>query len=383
MKKKISILLVLLILILNGSNSWADRDELATKAQMTTQAVGIGAFTKTYELTGENLVALIEQMADFSTKGSAIVFNRWTGQLFIKHPAATQELVSKILADIRRSINRQVEIEARIMTVRDTNFQQAGLDSAGLDFLTTSHKNDRYGTDSNFGDLKYNSFIQFQKLVDGAGNPTGGQLGLMSLSRRFNIASAIDFLKRNTELNTLAAPKISVSNNQRAHLKIAQADYFVRQLKVTSDVNAATVATEMEVDAAQSGTVLDVTPTINRDGTITLELHPQFVTADLSKTQTVNVAGTSILSSSDQPFVRLPVFTNQSIDTTVTVEDGGVLMLGGLINEDETKSLQKVPGLSSIPLIGKLFQNEKTSRAKTHLLIFLQARVIDQKGISK
>lgn len=380
MKTKVNFLFVAWFLILACALEAEAADEVTAKEQLMTQAVQAGSLTTTYELTGENLVALVEKMVDFSKPESSIVFNRWTGQLFVKQTPRAHEEIAKILSKIRGAINRQVEIEARIMTIRGTDFSQAGLDFAGIDFLTTHKKRHLLGTDTGFADGSFDTKIDFQDLVDSSGTPTGGQLSVTALSRRFNVSALIDFLERNLESNTLAAPKLTVFNNQRAHIKITQADFFVRSLTVTSDINAATVATEMDVDVAQSGTVLDVTPTVNRDGTITLELHPQFVTADLAKTQTINVAGTSVLSSGSQPFVRLPVFQNQSIDTTVTIEDGGVLVLGGLVDDRETKNTERVPGLSRIPLLGKLFKNEKVSRLKTHLLIFLKARVVIERG---
>lgn len=384
MKRKINFLLLLVGFTFLSSFAFAQAiDDRPSVEQITTQSINGGAYSSNYSLTGENLVALIEKMGDFSKPGSAIVFNRWTGQVFVKNTQKEHQLIDTIISTIRESQSRQVEIEARIMTVRGSYFSQKGLDFAGLDFLTTHQKTKTFGTDPILGDGVFSTFTQFQDLVDGSGNPTGGQFSFTALSRRFQISTLIDFLDRNGELNTLAAPKLTVFNNQRAHIKIAQAESYIRELTVTSDVAAQSVATEMEVDVAQSGTVLDVVPTINRDGTITLEIHPQFVTADLSRTQVVNVAGTGTINSDAQPFVSLPVYTNQSIDTTVTVEDGGVLVLGGLIEEFETNNLQQVPGVSKVPLVGNLFKNKKEGREKVHLVIFLRARTINQGGMTK
>ncbi len=376
MKKRLSLFLIL-FLSFNYLPVLQAEDDVITTAQVTTQAVRSGELTKNYEVTGENLIALIEKIVDFSNPNSALVFNRWTGQLFVKHTAEAQGQITKLLSDVRRAANRQVEIEARIMTVKGTDFSQKGLDLVGLDFLGRSgHGSQRFGTDTTFGDSSYNSNINFQDTVDAAGAATGGQLSLAMVSKKFNLSTLFDFLEKKTDANTLSAPRITVFNNQRAHIKISEADFYVKKLTVTSDIAATTVATRMLVDAAHSGTVLDVTPTINRDGTITLELHPQFVTVDLTKTQTINVAATGILPTASQPFVRLPIFNNQSIDTTVTIEDGGVIILGGLVDEREENSLQRVPGLWRIPLLGKLFQNDKKSRTKTHLLIFIRAKAI-------
>ena len=366
----------LLLFVIAGLVSAEGPDDISTAVSITAQAIQSGELSKNYEITGENLIAILEKVADFSNPQAALVFNRWTGQLFVRHTPAAHEQIAAILGAIRKSVNRQVEIETRIMTVKGTDFTQKGLDDFGLDFLTTKGKANRFGTDSAFADGSSDTNITFQDLVDDAGANTGGQLSLVTFSKRLNTTTLIDLLDKHTELNTLSAPRLTVFNNQRAHVKVSRSDYFVKELKVTSDVNADSVATEMTVTSADSGTVLDVTPTINKDGTVTLELHPQFVTVDLTKTQTINVAGTAILPAASQPFVRLPLFTNQSIDTTVTVEDGGVIMLGGFIDEKEDITWQRVPGIWRIPLIGKLFQNKKAQRVKTHLLIFIRAKTI-------
>ncbi len=354
-----------------------DQDPIASAAQITTQSVRGGELTKNYELTGENLVALIESMSDFTNPQSAIVFNRWTGQLFVKNTTAVHQQVNEMLSQIRRAANKQIEIEARIMTVGGTYFEQKGLDLLGVDFLSRfNHGNARIGTDTNPTDGSFNTKIDLQNLTDAAGANTGGQLSFFALARQFNISALIDFLEKNTEANTLSAPRLTVFNNQRAHIKIQESDYFIRELTTTSDAAATTAATEIKIGKADSGTVLDVTPTINRDKTITLELHPQFVTADIRNTQVVKVAGTGLIPTANQPFVTLPIFKNQSIDTTVTIEDGGVIMLGGLIDETESKTTQRVPGLWKIPFVGNLFQNKSVTRTKKHLLIFIRAHAI-------
>ena len=376
-RARLSLLILGLLLFLDQNSGRAvEVQPEIKKEQLTHQAVQGGELTDTYELTGENLVGLLTKMVDFSHPGSAIVFNRWTGQIFVKQTPAAHQEIEKILANVRRSSNRQVEIEARIMTVKGNDFSQKGLNFSGLDFLDSFKKRDLVGTDPNFPDASYDTNITFQNLTDASGTPTGGQLSLATLSKRFNVSTLIDFLQKEGEGNTLSAPKLTVFNNQRAHIKITRADYFVSELNVTGDAAATTVATKMKVDMAESGTVLDVTPTINKEGTITLELHPQFVTSDLTKTQTINVAGTGVLPTASQPFVRLPVFNNQSIDTTVTIEDGGVVVLGGMIDEREETSLQQIPGVSKAPIVGRLFKNNKVTTVKTHLLIFIRARAL-------
>ena len=138
-------------------------------------------------------------------------------------------------------------------------------------------------------------------------------------------------------------------------------------------VNTAIVNTEAEVEQARSGTILDVTPTVNQDGTITLELHPQYVSVDLSNAQAVtNRNGSTSFTNS----VTLPVYKSQEINSTVTIPDGGVAVMGGLVQDTEDNEINRTPHFGKVPVVGNLFKNEQLKRTKSYLLIFVQARQI-------
>jgi general secretion pathway protein D len=169
----------------------------------------------------------------------------------------------------------------------------------------------------------------------------------------------------------LAAPSITVFNNQRANITIEKNQFYISRIDSSFSNEGSDdliVAQDPDVDIARSGTILDVTPTIHDDGTITLELHPHYVRVDLSNTQDIENAS-GITSNS----VTLPVYVSQEINTTVTIDNGGVIVLGGLIAEKENNLYDKVPILGDIPLIGKaLFQNNQAKNVKTHLLMFVK-----------
>ena len=309
-----------------------DVENISSIESISTQSVGGDDIISPYHITGESLVQLMQKMVNFDISGSNIIFNRRTGQIFIRNTPSNHDTIETILSDLRSAQYRQVEIEARIITVSATD-----IDDIGLDFLewnaVSSHKNTDFGTLTELNSGQNLSAIDFPNVTDAAGNDLGGQLSFAAQGSSFSIDAFIDALKSYAEINTLSAPHLIVANNQRANIRIEKAQYYVQSVK--TDADSTQVAVDPEIGVASSGTILDVTPTINSDGTISLELHPQFVRVDISNTQTVNVAGPSLLDDESQPSVTLPVFTVQSTDTTITIENGGVALIGGLIEERE------------------------------------------------
>lgn len=353
----------------------------STVESISKQSVQGDDLISPYHVTGEALVQLIQKMADFDTPGSKIIFNRRSAQLFVRNTPSNQEIIGDVLANMRKAVNRQVDIEARIITVGTTDVDDLGLNSLSFNANATSN-----GTNVGTGSIvkaldadgnpirTSSSFIGFPGTTD----DEGGHLSFSVLSSDVNLDAVVDALKSKAEVNTLSCPRIIVANNQRANIKIEKAQYYVQALE--SDVNSSAVATDPSIGVAQSGTVLDVTPTINSDGTISLDLHPVFVTADLSQTREIQVSD----RLDNQPSVTLPEFTVQQADTTVTIPNGGVAAIAGLVEEIETKTMNKVPVFGDIPLLGKaLFSSTQNQEEKKHLVIFVKAKVKTTKTAAK
>ena len=370
--KKISFLLLLLFTVQTSLAYSVEVEKTTTVESIATQSVQGENIIAPYLVTGEALVQLMQQMADFNIPGAKIVFNRKTAQLFIKNTPSNHEVVETVLNDLRKAANRQVEIEARIITISSTDINDLGLNSLSL--VGSADKDGlTWGTGTVTKSTGVETSSTFIDLASSTGTDTG-QLSFSVLATDVSLDALINAYKTRAEVNTLSAPRLIVSNNQRANIKIEKAQYFVRALESDSDGSA--VATDPEIGIAQSGTILDVTPTINSDGTLSLELHPTFVTADLSNTQEISVSD----DLAQQPEITLPIFNVQQADTTVTIENGGVAAIAGLIEEAEKKTFSKIPLLGDIPLIGKMcFSSSIQQQIKTHLVIFVKATVRDGK----
>lgn len=363
--------------------------EVSSFETMTTQSVTADDLTSPYTITGESLVSIIKGMVDFDVEGSSIVFNRKTGQLFIKHTPTEQATIEQIINDMRAAKFQQVEIEARMISLDADDFEGLGASFLGVDAYGEHSKN-KIGTTSSGikTDNSYNTALSnFASFVDGSSKP-GAQLGFHAFSSNMDISAAIQALEQVTEVNTLACPRLTVFNNQRANLKIQKLQNFVSEVEATFDTTDTVTNTtsvwfqvETKVRQAESGTLLDVTPTINSDGTITLDLHPSYVKADLSTVSTFeNLSEGDDENNKMSNEVTLPVFTSQSIDTVLTIENGGVAAIGGLINEEEVKYHKKTPILGDIPGIGDLlFSQKKIQNERSYIIIFIKAKIKDTK----
>ncbi len=176
-------------------------------------------------------------------------------------------------------------------------------------------------------------------------------------SRRFG--AFIRALAGDADTNILSTPTLVTLDNQEAEIVVGQNVPFV---------------TGSYAATGQGTTPTNPFQTIERrDVGITLRIRPQINEGDAVKLDVVQEV------SSVQPAVSgaADLITNKrSIRTTVLVDDGDVLVLGGLIDDQLQEGVQKVPGLGDIPLLGRLFRYENTTKTKRNLMVFLHPVIL-------
>jgi len=188
-------------------------------------------------------------------------------------------------------------------------------------------------------------------------------------------------LEENKKIKTLSSPRITTLNNQLATIKVVDEwiyptryEYEIVQFDLNGDgdFNDAGETTYKNVPKdflrRDVGILLKVIPAVGADRkTITLSLIPEVseATAD----------GFSYTGD-----VKLPKFTSRNLSTTVVVNSGDTVVLGGLIKESRTKTVTKVPILSDIPAIGGLFKKNSDIVERKNLLIFVTAKILSPSG---
>jgi len=159
-------------------------------------------------------------------------------------------------------------------------------------------------------------------------------------------------------LEVLSRPSLLVQDNQEASINVGESVPVVRDLAITG---VGTV--QPSVDYQDVGVKLDVTPIINPDDFINMEIAPE-----------ISALGASSVSIGSG--VTLPIFTQRKAETSVTVKDGETIIIGGLITSRTTETENKVPVLGDIPFVGVAFRATVRSTTKTELLMVLTPHVI-------
>jgi len=176
-----------------------------------------------------------------------------------------------------------------------------------------------------------------------------------------NFAATLRAIRGDGHTNVIATPSAVTMDNQEAELKVATEVPFVTgQFTNTTATTGGTVNPFQTIQRKEVGTILKVTPTISPEGSaVMLKL--------------------SIESSSigQRPTGAVDLVTNKrTVTTNVLIEDGGVVVLGGLIQDTNQRQESRVPFLGRIPLIGLAFKTRSASADKTNLMIFIRPKIL-------
>lgn len=190
---------------------------------------------------------------------------------------------------------------------------------------------------------------------------TGGFGGFaLDIGKNAVFGTIINAIAADTESNLLATPHIVTLNNQKAKFLVGQEVPVSTGEQLSANFeNAFRTVQRQEV-----GIKLEVTPQVNSQGDVKLFL----------KQEVSSVAGPVSSRSSDL------ILNKREFETTLTVGDGQLLAIGGLLNDDERRTIERIPLLSDIPLIGELFKSRSRSRSKTNLMVFIRPTILRSKA---
>ncbi len=195
--------------------------------------------------------------------------------------------------------------------------------------------------------------------------PQGLQLGVGSVAG--GIGAIISALAKDADANVLSTPTVVTLDNEEAEIIVGQNVPFVTGTYTTSTTSASTDNSGLQsggpfqtIQRNKVGIQLKVKPQINEGNAVKLEI-----------TQEVS----NVVPSANAA-TQGPTLNTREIKTKVLVEDGQILVLGGLIDEKLDESAQKVPLLGDIPLLGNLFRYRNTTRLKRNLMVFLHPVIL-------
>ena len=323
---------------------YADAEDMATRLETHfTQQATAAAGT-----TGAPAAKEVSVWADPQT--NAIVVNAPP-----KMMRSLMSIVDKL--DIRRA---QVLVEAIIVKVRADRVSGLGVTWA----VEGSGSNSPVGI-TNFPDSGTNLISLAGAIESGGAVDPSGTIGegiTIGIGRIVDggtsFAAILHALESDATTNIISTPTIVTTDNEEASLNIGQEVPFVTGSFTNAGTGAGAVNPFQTIQREQIGVKLTLTPQINEGDAILLKISQEISSISES-------AGASDL------------ITDQStIDTTVIVEDGGILVLGGLMEDTLTESTQKVPILGSIPLLGALFRHRSVDKVKTNTMVFIRPTIL-------
>ncbi len=171
-----------------------------------------------------------------------------------------------------------------------------------------------------------------------------------------------NFLESSGSGNVLSTPNLLTLDNEEAKIVIGENVPFVTGSfsNTGSGSNNGSVNPFTTVERKDVGLTLKVRPQINENGTVKLVIYQE----------------TSAVKAGTETALNGPTTSKRTIESTVLVDDGSIVVLGGLLQDKYSGNEQKVPGLGDVPLFGNLFKNDSRSRNKTNLMVFLRPVVV-------
>lgn len=280
-----------------------------------------------------------------------IIINKPAGIITVYANQKTQTAVEKYIEHVKTNYAAQVLIEAKVVEVTLNDNYQAGIDWSFMN-----------GT----GGITFNAGASDLSQMGGVNtNLTTGTFG-------GNLNVAINALEQFGLTKTLSSPRVHAINNQKAELKfVNKLIYFsIEKEEEDDDDNNTTkttyTATKQEEDV---GVTLEITPSINiAKNEVTLNVVPELkvkIGEVVDPTNELNV---------------VPVIQSKSVQTSLKVKSGNVLVIGGLMSEESTTTDTGIPVLSGIPVIGMLFKSTNRAKEVRETVIFIKATIIKPNG---
>jgi len=285
---------------------------------------------------------------------ATVDINQQSGVVIVRAKPMQLREVENFLSTTQTQISRQVILEAKILEVTLDDSHQDGVNWESI----------------------VSEGINKAPLLTGVGgvmDPTTFASVFTLGAHSGDFRAFVELMDTQGKTNVLSSPRISTLNNQTAIIKVGQDEYFAYDIQTGNTGNTvgtigSTVVTTPypKLDVFFSGIALDVTPQIDDNENITLHIHPSITQVkEVSKTFGNNIGA-----------LPMALTTVRESDSIVKAKNGQIIVLGGLMQENDNEKKQGVTGLAAIPYIGDLFRVNSGTTQKSELIILLKASFI-------
>ena len=321
-----------------------------------------------------------------------------SGTLYVRARPSQMRAVEELIDHSKKKLRRQVLVEAQILDVSLNDSSNYGVDwnllrnrvagiygsspatiaplpgTTGNPDLGIPDNPNLLGYNGNGANFSGNRFgNQGRQIVfptQSVGSALGRSLGLSYMSDTFS--AALNVLREFGNVKILSNPSVRVRNGSPAYLSVGTNIRYVTKSTTNfsggSGTGSGFTSSDIQTDSLFSGVVIGVAPMIHDNGSVELLVHPM-------QTEVVP----SSLTLQEFPngnAVTLPVINVKGITTTLNLKDGDTVMLGGLIDQNSGTTDNGIPGLSDVPVFGRMFGSRGKTHSTRELVLVLRVRVI-------
>jgi len=296
---------------------------------------------------------LTSNASNANTTGGQIQADTATNALIITAPEPQYRQLRAVI-DMLDQRRAQVMVESLIAEVNADKALQMGIQWQAP-FGTNAVGGTNFGTTGNIAGLSQGSTAAAT-----AGVGTGLNIGtLRTVNGRNVLGSLANFLETNGDANILSTPTLLTLDNEEAKIVVGQNVPFITGQYTSNNTATGSVNPFQTVERKDVGLTLRVKPQISETGTVKLTIFQEVSSVDYTKASSIGL-----------------ITNKRSIESNVLVEDGSVIVLGGLLSDTFSGNKSQVPGLGDIPGLGWLFRNESRTRSKANLMVFLRPIVV-------
>lgn len=326
-------------------------------------------------LATQSIKELIEKTVPQPNESKVLIDER-SGALVVTNTAEHLQLVERLLSQLDITPT-QVLIEARFIEVTMAELEQLGFEAVMNGDYALSKVPAPSGGRGPGHILAKGAGVKFP---DQTRQDEGANITLQGVLSAFQFETVLHALEESKKSKTLSAPRVTTLNNQTAQIRVVDEFNYPTQYEVSLvqfDINGdgdfddagetQFVNVPKDIKTRDVGILLNVTPSVGKDlKTITLVLAPE-----VSQFSQFRDLGGG---------VTVPEFTTSQLTTSVVIENGQTVVLGGLMKDTTSHDTVKVPFFGDLPLVGNLFRQTEASSSRKNLLIFITARLLAPRG---
>ena len=290
-------------------------------------------------------------------KADAPIINKNAGMVTVTATLKQLKRLNTYIDRLQKKMQKQVLIDVHMLLVTFDDSKTTGVDWSQLYALQNFKLSSTY-SENGGGTPSVGSAVT-TAATSGVG---------ITMSAEATLKEVVKFLESQGDVHTVSNPKVLTLNNQPALITVGTEYFYKIQQSSNQQGTGGGVAATVQNDIVSSvfaGVLLDITPEIANNDTITLKINPS-----VSSTR-------QDLSSNDQGGRTMPPdLDRRQLASVVTVKDGARVILGGLINKNETMRSNKVPLLGDIPGLGHLFKYDEKVISTQELIVIIEPHII-------